>query len=186
MSYHPASNGQVERKNSTIIAELGKRIMQWGPQWSKYLGSLELGYNTTPHTSDGFTPHLKMFGREARTPLQDALPQPTETKTWQNKGMANYVLEHQRKLDQLHRVKDELHEKYRAKMAQMPRGKTAVEPFKPGDQVMRFLHRETHRKLSPNFDGPWEVTKRLDPPDQIYGTLVTGGRECCNMNYTNG
>ena len=37
---------------------------------------------------------------------------------------------------------------------------------------MRFLHRETHRKLSPNFDGPWEVTKRLDPPDQIGNAYV--------------
>ena len=40
-------------------------------------------------------------------------------------------------------------QKYRAKMAQIPRGKTAVDPFETGDQVMRFLHRETHKKLSP-------------------------------------
>ena len=171
MVYNPRAQGQVERKNSTIIAELAKRIIQWGPQWSRYLGSLEFGYNTTPHSSDGFTPHLKMFGREARTPLQNALPQPTETKAW-NKSMARYVQEHQKRLDKIHEVKDDLHKQYMEKMAALPKDKSFVEHFEVGDQVMRFLNRESHGKLAPNFEGPWTVKKRIDPPGGIGNAYV--------------
>ena len=171
MEYHPQSQGQTERKNSTIIAELCRRVAQWGPQWVNYIPSLELAYNTTPHSSDGFTPHLKMFGREARTPLQAALPQPADTKDW-GKPMAEYVRQHQKQLEQVHKVKDELHQRYMDKMAAIPHGKEVAAPFKEGDQVMRYLHRSASGKLAPKFDGPWEVVKRIDQPGQIGNTYV--------------
>ena len=95
LAYHPQSQGQTERKNRWIIGELCRRVAQWGPRWTNYIPSLELAYNTTPHTSDGMTPHLKLFGREARTPLDAALPSPMETKDW-SKNAAAYVHEHRK------------------------------------------------------------------------------------------
>jgi len=176
MSYHPQSQGQTERKNRTIIGELCRRVAQWGPQWTKYIPSLELGYNTTPHTSDGFTPHLKMFGREARMPLEVALPSANETKDW-SKDAATYVREHQKQLEKVHEVKGKLHEEYMQKMAQVPRGKVQMEPFQPGDQVMRFLHLNSGNKLATKYDGPWEVLKRIDPPGQVGNSYVLSRNE---------
>ena len=176
MAYHPASQGQTERKNRTIIAELCKRVAQWGPQWTKYLPSLELGYNTTPHTSDGLTPHLKMFGREARVPLQDALPSPPETKDW-SKDTKTYVQHHQKQLEKIHELKEELHTNYMEKMAQPPKGKTHTDPFQKGEQVMRELHLNKGNKMKVKFDGPWEVHERIDPPDHEIGNTYVIRRD---------
>ena len=150
-----------------------RRVAQWGPRWTNYIPSLELAYNTTPHTSDGMTPHLKLFGREARTPLDAALPSPMETKDWSNNAAA-YVHEHRKHLDKVHELKNELHAEYRRKMAATPRGKTQIEPYNEGDQVMRLLHLNKHKKMSVHFDGPWTVETRIDPADsnQVGNTYI--------------
>ena len=173
LAYHPQSQGQTERKNRWIIGELCRRVAQWGPRWTNYIPSLELAYNTTPHTSDGMTPHLKLFGREARTPLDAALPSPMETKDW-SKNAAAYVHEHRKHLDKVHELKNELHAEYRRKMAATPRGKTQIEPYNEGDQVMRLLHLNKHKKMSVHFDGPWTVETRIDPADsnQVGNTYI--------------
>ena len=45
LSYHPASNGACERMNRTIIAELAKRINQFGTNWAPQLKWVEFAYN---------------------------------------------------------------------------------------------------------------------------------------------
>ena len=67
LSHHPQSNGQTERKNRTIIAELSKRIAQYGRDWVSQLPWIQFAYNSTPHTGTKFSPHLLMFGRELVT-----------------------------------------------------------------------------------------------------------------------
>ena len=67
--YHPQSDGMVERFNRTLKRELGKRLAQAAGEWDQVLGQVELAYNTTPHSSTGFTPFFLVHGREARLPL---------------------------------------------------------------------------------------------------------------------
>jgi hypothetical protein len=91
LAYRPQSNGQTERKNRTIKAELTKRCHQLGKNWAPYLKWIEFAYNTTPHSAHGYTPHFLMFGQQARIPTQYQLPE-INTKGWYP-HMKTYVRE---------------------------------------------------------------------------------------------
>ena len=168
MEYHPQSNGQTERKNRTIIQELSKRVAQYGPLWSKYLPWVEFNYNTTPHTATGYTPYMLMHGREARTPLHDMVPIPAETKGWKNEHVT-YIHEHQEKLQQANKMREELHAQYRENMIKQ-REKKGVQPaFEVGAKVWCRIPTEDRTKLSLHNDGPWTIIKRLDPSVNVQG-----------------
>ena len=51
IAYRPSTNGQTERKNRSIKAELRKRCHQFGPDWPSMLKWIEFSYNTTVHKS---------------------------------------------------------------------------------------------------------------------------------------
>ena len=74
MSYHPASDGACERMNRTIIAELAKRINQFGTEWASQLKWVEFAYNSTPQGATNLSPYVLWFGREPRTPFEAQMP----------------------------------------------------------------------------------------------------------------
>ena len=74
--YHPAGDGLVERSNRTIQNILKTAINNNYKDWDLYLPSTMLAYNTSVHSTTGYTPHYLMFGREARVPLQTMYPLP--------------------------------------------------------------------------------------------------------------
>ena len=66
--YHPASNGQVERFNRTVLQMLRSYVRQDQRDWDVYLPLVTAAYRAAPHASTGFTPNHMMFGREVRMP----------------------------------------------------------------------------------------------------------------------
>ena len=67
--YRPQSNGLCERFNQTLKHSLSKilgKALQ--PSWDLYLNFAVFSYNTSTHSSTGFTPHFLTFGCEARLP----------------------------------------------------------------------------------------------------------------------
>jgi transposase InsO family protein len=55
-AYHPATNGQVERFNRTVLAMLSHYVGA-STDWDKVLGPTMAAYNSTVHSSTGFAPH---------------------------------------------------------------------------------------------------------------------------------
>ena len=74
LSYHPASHGACERMNRTIIAELAKRINQFGTNWAPQLKWVEFAYNITPHSATSLSPYALWFGREPRMLFEAQIP----------------------------------------------------------------------------------------------------------------
>ena len=67
-SYHPQSDGLVERANHTIQTMLATAIDE-KDEWEECLPKVCLAYNTSEHSATGFTPFYMMFGRQANMPL---------------------------------------------------------------------------------------------------------------------
>ena len=66
--YHPRSDGLVERFNRTLLAMLAMFVSQEHDNWDDLLPFMMLAYNTTVHTSTGYTPYRLVFGDECNLP----------------------------------------------------------------------------------------------------------------------
>ena len=155
LAYHPQSNGQTERKNRTIIAELAKRVAEYGADWAMQLPWVQFAYNSTPHTGTKFSPHLLMFGHEARSPFQSQIP-PVDTLGWDGDAK-NYFNQHQKQISRAHQLARDYHNSYRQQMEKQAT-KHGVQPqFKQGSYVWAYIPTENRHKLSLHYNGPWEV-----------------------------
>ena len=65
-TYHPQTNGQTERWNSTFSAQLAKYCNVDHNNWDVYLPSVVYAYNHGVHQTTGFTPYQLAFGRTPR------------------------------------------------------------------------------------------------------------------------
>ena len=67
-SFHPQSNGSLERTHA-VISDMLKSIQKNTDQeWDKLLNFLCLAYNTMVHDATGFTPFELTYGRKANLP----------------------------------------------------------------------------------------------------------------------
>ena len=68
-SYHPQTNGQVERFNATFAAQLAKYCDAEETDWDLYLPSIVYAYNTGVHSTTKFTPYELAFARHPKSPF---------------------------------------------------------------------------------------------------------------------
>ena len=71
-SYHPQSNGGVEKFNKTLLESLRHYVDARHGNWEEQLPYIEFAYNSTPNAVTGLSPYRLTLGQEARSPL-DAL-----------------------------------------------------------------------------------------------------------------
>ena len=74
-AYHPQCNGVCERVNQTIKNSLRRvQVPDHPDDWDLTLPSVMFAYNTSIHSSTGFTPFFLTHGCEARLPSDLVLP----------------------------------------------------------------------------------------------------------------
>jgi len=56
-SYHPQTNGALERTHRVLVELLRCYIVEDQPDGDKWIPYATFVFNTTPHSSTGFTPH---------------------------------------------------------------------------------------------------------------------------------
>ena len=164
-AYHPQTNGALERTHRVLVEYLKCYILEDQSDWEKWLPYATFVFNTTPHTSTGFTPHELLFDRKPNIPgiLQKETPEIQCTYD-------NYVKELQARLQSSYeiarsnlQVKKEKSKEYYDQTVNVPL-------FVIGDKVL--LHDETVRrrrssKLSKSCIGPYEVVAQ----DDVNGTF---------------
>ena len=67
--YHPQCDGMVERYNRTLLNMLATHYKEHPWDWEQHLHKVCIAYNTSVHTSTGYTPFYLMFGQQACLPV---------------------------------------------------------------------------------------------------------------------
>lgn len=68
-TYNPKANGLCEKSNGIVKSFLLKYVNFFGGEWDKWLRELSYVFNSSVHTSTGFTPFELFFGRKVRIPF---------------------------------------------------------------------------------------------------------------------
>ena len=95
--YHPQGNGQCERFNRTLHDLLRTLRPEQKPHWPRYLPSLLYAYNTTVHSSTGYSPYELMFGRMPRLPVDHLLGREVDAP------VGDWVSDHRQHLGEVYR-----------------------------------------------------------------------------------
>ena len=63
-TYHPQTNGLVERQNRTLVSMLRVYCSRYMTDWDRYLPQVMGAYNSTQHSTNGVSPHMMLTGHE--------------------------------------------------------------------------------------------------------------------------
>lgn len=164
--YHPQSNGQIERFNSTMDAKIAALSNQNRSDWDDQLSFVIFNYNTSVHSITRIIPFQLMYGR---SPVLPCDPQ-TSVVSFQNHS--DYLEQSNQHLSSLttaahqHITKAQKHSKshydrYRSNPT-----------YQINDLV---LLRNTHRryKFDIRYEGPYRVIQRIHPKTYIVQHLHT-------------
>ena len=68
-TYHPQTNGLVERQNRTLVSMLRVYCSRYMTDWDRYLPQVMRAYNSTQHSTTGVSPYMMLTGHEKSLPL---------------------------------------------------------------------------------------------------------------------
>ena len=71
--YHPQTNSQCERFNSTLINMLGTLPPEKKSEWKNHIQTLVHTYNCTWNSATGFNPYYLMYRRQSHLPIDVTL-----------------------------------------------------------------------------------------------------------------
>ena len=80
-TYHPQTNGLVERQNRTLVNMLRVYCSRLKTDWDKYLPQVAGAYTSKQHLTMGISPFMILTGRERAMPLTFFYPEYEGKKT---------------------------------------------------------------------------------------------------------
>ncbi len=163
--YHAQCDGMVERLNRTLKDQLAKYICESGGEWDKYLPQVELAYNSSVHSSTGFSPFFLAHGREPRLPAEILLNCNPAVTSGTPGTPADYARDVTTRL--YYALKDAAVRSTASKLnqkRQYDKNKN-FHPHKPGDFVFLDDPAQKQNKLAPKWKGPYKILRRMDKDD---------------------
>ena len=133
--YHPQTNGQCERFNSTLLNMLGTLTPEQKKDWKSHVSAMVHAYNCTKNAATGFSPYYLLFGREPRLPvdvefgLQRGNPRG-------RLGESNYVSQLRRRLKFAHNKAKQIASKQQARHKRLYDRKCRGATLDVGDLVL--------------------------------------------------
>jgi transposase InsO family protein len=166
-AYHPATNGQVERFNRTVLAMLSHYVSN-DREWDKQIGPAMVAYNATVHDSTGFSPQEMLRAEAPRVLLSgNASIPPADKGTWRRKFLQNLAVIGKKAKEKLQSAQARYKKAYDAHVR--ARNATLV----AGDWVLVRVFTESP-KLTLPLAGPYEIL-RVDSRNGTYLLNTTDG-----------
>ena len=158
-TYHPQTNGLVERQNRTLVNMLRVYCSRYMTDWDKYLPQVVGAYNSTQHSTTGISPLMMLTGRERAMPLTFFYPEYEEKKT-SPQAYVKEAVKRQQELNELCRrntaqAQTRQRKKYDVKILQ-------AKPYAVGQYVWVFqnnIHPKGTKKLLKKWRGPFMITE---------------------------
>ena len=166
--YHPQSNGQCERFNSTLCNMLGTLSDEEKSDWKSHLGCMTHAYNCTKHTSTSYSPYYLMFGRHPRLPIDVAFGL-NKPNCSDNCSKSRYIQKLRRRLNYAHKKAS----KYSSEQAQ--KYKTNYDKSVKGPQLQvndLVLVKIVAHKARHKIQDKWESEEYIVIEQPIPGTPV--------------
>ncbi|XP_043474040.1 uncharacterized protein LOC122506110 [Leptopilina heterotoma] len=165
-TFHPQSNGSLERTHGTIKDLIRTAMTDLHTEWDRTLQFICMAYNTMQHEGTGFSPFQLTFGRNANIPsilaTTPSLKYSELVKLWQER--------HERYIGKARDKIQQSKEKY--KRIQDAKIILPQRLFEIGDLVMIVNNKEN--KLSPDWKGPATILKIL--PNNNYEIIFNNER----------
>ena len=165
-TYHPQTNGLVERQNRSLVNMLRVYCSRYMTDWDKYLPQVVGAYISTQHSTTGISPFMMLTGRQRAMPLIFFYPE-NEGKMTSPQAYVREAIRRQQELNELCRRN--------TAQAQMRQRKNYDEkgtgPFMIMEvhQQGRFNRLSTgraahHEKLKPHVSSPedWCIPQNME------------------------
>ena len=158
-SYHPQTQGLVERYNQTIIQILKRYVSENPTAWDEWLAYATFAYNSTVQRNTGMSPYEVLFGRKPTSSFA-LLNKCTPT----NNSKSDYVKKLHNAMENIQNIVNQKQQATRENAKEQYDKTTAGNNcFKVGDQVMLYnpaINPTDSRKFAPMYMGPYKITDR--------------------------
>ena len=171
--YRPQCDGQTERFNRTLGAMIRAVSAEHPSRWDELLKPLSFAYNTAVHKTTGVQPFVLLYGRLPRMPADLMFP-PSDLQ-FPTKPVDSELIQHQyaeqvhRDLQAVYAVVREHRDFAVEKQKFFHDRRVKCDEYQLHDRV--YCRREEppqrgrSKKLSPRYDGPFEVVGRTTLDD---------------------
>ena len=176
--YHPQTNGQCERFNSTLLKMLGTLTPEQKKDWKTYVPAMVHAYNCTRNTATGYSPYYLLFGSEPRLPI-DVEYGLERGKQQSPPSRSTYVTQLRRRLSFAHKKAKQVADRQQARHKELYDRRCRGAALDIGDLV---LVKKTAWKGKHKIQDGWEsdeyqVIEQPTPGIPVYKVkCIAGGR----------
>lgn len=160
-TYHPQTQGQVERYNRTIVAQLRTYVEDHQDRWDELVSVLTVAYNSRPQQSTGVAPLEFVTPDRVRTFVLDRLPESPYPKKFTGDPRQVREVRRAHLRDLAFRVRKNLDlAQKRYKRGYDKRVLPSNQDLRTGDWVYIDTHDKDRKKLDQRAKGPYRIVSR--------------------------
>ena len=174
-SYHPQTNGQVERFNATFATQLAKYCNEEKSDWDVFLQQVVNAYNTGVHSTTGFAPYELAFGRKIKSPFDPTsdvikIPRADDFYKYLKRSRAIIIKAACENIRQQQYLSKQRYDTNRIDIS-----------YNIGDLVYVKVFTD-RKKLDERWVGPFEIIERHGEQNYLVCDQGTGRKDQCHVS----
>lgn len=154
VAYHHQTLGSLENTHKNLHEFLRMKVKSLHKSWSEWVAYWCFAFNTTVHSSSGYTPYEVVFGKKCRVPSNLQLENELEVFGDYVEEMKYRIVQAENEVtENLNRSKEIRKLKYDAKLNQRK--------YLPNHKIL--IKKEVGNKMTPLYEGPYDVIIDINP-----------------------